>query len=108
MRIYIIGNDGITLCREAPATVNDGEVAVASKEELHAAPLSGKRLLGAVERSARCRKAQDGRRPRGPDRAAVAGNRGLAGPGFGARRNAAVKAGRGDCNAAATRGRNRR
>jgi hypothetical protein len=42
MRIYIIGNDGITLCREAPATVNDGEVAVASKAELHAAPLSGK------------------------------------------------------------------
>ena len=45
MRIYIIGNDGITLCREAPATVNDGEIAVASKEELHTAPLSGKRLL---------------------------------------------------------------
>jgi len=45
MRIYIIGNDGIALCRETPATVNDGEVAVASKAELHAAPLSGKRLL---------------------------------------------------------------
>src|SRR5262249_55191157 len=45
MRIYIIGNDGITLCREAPATVNEGEIAVASKAELHAAPLSGKRLL---------------------------------------------------------------
>ena len=45
MRIYIIGNDGITLCREAPATVNDGEIAVASNEDLHAAPLSGKRLL---------------------------------------------------------------
>ena len=45
MRIYIIGNDGITLCREAPATVNEGEIAVASNEELHAAPLSGKRLL---------------------------------------------------------------
>jgi len=45
MRIYIIGNDGITLCREAPATVNEGESAVASKEEMHAAPLSGKRLL---------------------------------------------------------------
>src|SRR5262249_13511666 len=45
MRIYILGNDGITLCREAPATVNDGEIAVASKEELHTAPLSGKRLL---------------------------------------------------------------
>jgi hypothetical protein len=45
MRIYIIGNDGITLCREAPAIVNDDEVVVASREELHAAPLSGKRLL---------------------------------------------------------------
>jgi hypothetical protein len=45
MRIYIIGNDGIRLCREAPATVNDGEIAVASKAELHAAPLNGKRLL---------------------------------------------------------------
>src|ERR1700757_4201877 len=45
MRIYIIGNDGIALCRKAPATVNDGEIAVASNEELHAAPLSAKRLL---------------------------------------------------------------
>src|SRR5438477_803236 len=42
MRIYIIGNDGITLCREAPATMVEDEVAVASKEELQAAPLSGK------------------------------------------------------------------
>jgi hypothetical protein len=45
MRIYIIANDGITLCREPPATVNKGEIAVASREELHAARLSGKRLL---------------------------------------------------------------
>jgi len=45
MRIYIIGNDGLTLCREAPAKVNEGEIAVASIEELHTAPLSGKRLL---------------------------------------------------------------
>ncbi|MBV8507348.1 MAG: hypothetical protein JOZ11_16265, partial [Alphaproteobacteria bacterium] len=45
MRIYIIGNDGVTLCREAAATVSEGEIAVASNEELHAAPLSGKRLL---------------------------------------------------------------
>src|ERR1700756_4576855 len=45
MRIYIISNDGITLCREAPASVTDGKIAVASQEELHAAPLSGKRLL---------------------------------------------------------------
>ena len=45
MRVYIIGNDGITLCRKAPATVSDGEVAVASNAELHAAPLGGKRLL---------------------------------------------------------------
>jgi hypothetical protein len=46
MRSYIIGTGGITLCREAPATVNEDEIAVASNEELHAAPLSGKRLLG--------------------------------------------------------------
>ena len=45
MRIYIIGNDGITLCREAPAALDEGEIAVASNEELHTAPLSGKRLL---------------------------------------------------------------
>ena len=45
MRIYIIGNDGITLCHEAPATVNEAEIAVASNDELQAAPLSGKRLL---------------------------------------------------------------
>ena len=45
MRIYIIGTDGITLAREAPATVNEGEIAVACKEELHAAPLNAKRLL---------------------------------------------------------------
>ena len=45
MRIYIIGNDGITLCREPPAAVNEGEIVVASNEELHSARLSGKRLL---------------------------------------------------------------
>jgi len=45
MRIYIIGNDGITLCREAPTAVNEGEIAVASNAELHTAPLGGKRLL---------------------------------------------------------------
>ena len=26
MRVYIIGNDGITLCREPPAAVNEGEI----------------------------------------------------------------------------------
>jgi hypothetical protein len=45
MRIYIIGNDGIILCGEPPAAVNEGEIVVASNEELHAARLSGKRLL---------------------------------------------------------------
>ena len=34
-----------------PATVPEGEITVASKDELHAAPLSGKRLLAPVERS---------------------------------------------------------
>jgi Protein of unknown function (DUF3489) len=45
MRIYIIGDDGIALCREAPATANEGQIAVTSVEQLHSAPLSGKRLL---------------------------------------------------------------
>jgi hypothetical protein len=45
MRIYIIGNDGITLRREVPAAVNEGEIAIASNAELHAAAVSGKRLL---------------------------------------------------------------
>ena len=45
MRTYIIGNDGIALCRKVPATVSDGEIVVASKEELQAAPLNGKQLL---------------------------------------------------------------
>ena len=45
MRIYIIANDGITLSRGTPAAMTEGEIAVTSKEELHAAPLSGKRLL---------------------------------------------------------------
>ena len=45
MRTYIIANDGITLSRRTPAAMTEGEIAVTSKEELHAAPLSGKRLL---------------------------------------------------------------
>ena len=45
MRIYIIGNDGVALSREAPGALNEGEIVVASNEELRAAPLSGKQLL---------------------------------------------------------------
>jgi hypothetical protein len=74
MRIYIIGDDGITLCREAPATVNDGEIAVTSKEELHAAPLSGKRLLAlwnALPSVEKRRKVGD---REGADRSAVGGH----------------------------------
>src|SRR5215471_16073444 len=41
MRTYVIGNDGIALCRETPAAFNDGEMVVSSKEELLAAPLNG-------------------------------------------------------------------
>jgi hypothetical protein len=39
VRIYIFGNDGITLSREPPAVVSEGEIVVASSEELHAAAL---------------------------------------------------------------------
>ena len=41
MRIYIIGNDGITLCGETTPQLNAGEMAIGSSEDLHAAPLSG-------------------------------------------------------------------
>ena len=58
MRIYIIGNDGVTLCREAPTALNDGEIAVASNEELHAARLSGKRLLALWNALPGCREAR--------------------------------------------------
>ena len=37
--------DGIALSREAPGALNEGEIVVASNEELRAAPLSGKQLL---------------------------------------------------------------
>ena len=53
VRIYIIGNDGITLCRVALATVNEGEITVASKEELHAAQRQA--AAGTVECSTRSR-----------------------------------------------------
>ena len=42
MRSYIIGNDGIRLCRKPPTALSEGEIAVASAAELHTAPLSGK------------------------------------------------------------------
>ena len=45
MRIYTFGDDGITLSREPPAAVREGEIVVASNEELHAAQFSSKRLL---------------------------------------------------------------
>jgi hypothetical protein len=45
MRIYLIANDGITLCREPPVAVNEGEIVASSYDDLHAAALSGTRLL---------------------------------------------------------------
>jgi hypothetical protein len=78
VRIYIIGSDGIALCREAPAALNDGEIVVASKDELHAATLSGKRLLAlwnALPGLDKRRKVGD----RGADRSAVVGDRKAAG-----------------------------
>jgi hypothetical protein len=64
MRIYIIGNDAITLCREPPTAVNEGEIVVASNEKLHAARAQRQAAAGPVERRARRREAQESRRPR--------------------------------------------
>src|SRR6478672_11541936 len=103
MRVYIIGNDGITLCRTAPAAVNNGEIAVASNGELGAAPLSAKRLLALWNALPDVRKAKESWRPRRADRSAVVGNRGLAGPRAATRPEAPLQAGGGDCDAASAR-----
>src|SRR6516162_11092529 len=108
MRIYIIRNDGITLCRRAPATVNDGEVAVASNAELHAAPLSAKRLLALWNALPGVPKRRKVGRPRRADRSAVVGNRKVAGPGAATRPEAPLEAGCGDSHAASARGGNGR
>src|ERR1700731_4530855 len=103
MRVYIMGNDGITLCRTAPAAVNNGEIAVASNEELRAAPLSAKRLLAlwnALPDVEKRKKVGD----READRSAVVGNRGLAGSRAATRPEAPLQAGCGDCDAASARG----
>jgi len=107
MRIYLIGNDGITLCRMAPQPVNEGKIAVASKEELHTARLSGKRLLALWNALPGAEK----RRKLG-DREVLIDHLWAAiealpdpEPQSDAKR---LEAGRGHCNAAATRGRNRR
>ena len=105
MRIYIIGNDGITLCREPPTTVNEGEIVVASNEELHAARLSGRRLLplwNALPGIDKRRKLGD----RDALRSAVVGDRAIAGTPI--RDQASLEAGRGDRDAAQTRGCNDR
>ena len=45
MRVYIINAGRIVVCREQPAGVSEGNIVVASLEELHAARLTGKQLL---------------------------------------------------------------
>ena len=97
VRIYIFGNDGITLSREPPAAVSEGEIVVASSEELHAAPLNGRRLLAlwnALPGVEKRRKVGD----RCTDRSAVVGDRSTAGAAI--RRQARVETGRGDRDAA--------
>jgi hypothetical protein len=51
MRIYIIGNDGIMLCREAPATVNE-RVCSRFKRGVARRPAQRQAAAGAVERAA--------------------------------------------------------
>src|SRR5690349_23228295 len=106
MRTYIIGNDGIALCRKAPATVSEGEIVVASKEELHAAPLSGKRLLALWN----ALPGVDKRRKVGDREVLIeqlwSAIEALPRSGAARRPKAPVEAGRGDCHAASARARN--
>src|SRR5205823_4008707 len=108
MRVYITGNDGITPCREAPTAVKDGEIAVASNEELHAAPLSGKRLLALWNALLRVEKGE-----KVGDREALIDQLGAAiemlpDPEAATRPEAPLQAGRGDWGAASGRGGNGR
>ena len=41
MRTYIIGNDGIALCRKAPATVSDGEIVFAGGNRIRTVSPAG-------------------------------------------------------------------
>jgi hypothetical protein len=45
MRVYIINADRVIVVRQHPAELSNGEIAVASLDELRAARLTGKRLL---------------------------------------------------------------
>ena len=104
MRIYIIGNDGIALCREAPTAVNNSEIAVASNEELHAAPHSAKRLLALWNALPGVEK-----RKKVGDRDALIDQlwsaiEALPDSGAATRPEAPLEAGRGDCDAALPRG----
>jgi hypothetical protein len=45
MRVYIINTDGLIVSREPPVEAGENEIVIASPDELHAARLSGKRLL---------------------------------------------------------------
>jgi hypothetical protein len=45
MRVYIINEDDLIVSRQAPATARHNEIVIASLDELHAARLTGKRLL---------------------------------------------------------------
>ena len=100
MRIYIIGNNGVALPREAPGALNEGEIVVASNEELHAAPLSGKQLLALWNALPGVEK-----RKKVGDRAALIDQlwraiESLAGPGAPARCASPIEANHGDCDAA--------
>jgi len=86
MRIYIIGNEGIILCREPPPELDEGEILVASNNELHAAQLSGKRLLTLWN-------ALPGVEKRKRDQPIMVGNRTAAGPGAAIGREAHLEAG---------------
>ena len=66
MRTYIIGNDGIALCRETPAAVNDGEI----NEKVQLDPAHGFGEGTVAGASAMTRMRADKGHSRGRDRAA--------------------------------------
>ena len=99
MRSYIIGTDGITLCGEPPAAVNEGEIVVVSNENC---TRPGSAPSGCWRCGTPCpmSRSGEGGRPRRADRSPMVGDRGITRAGAIARPVAPVEAGRGDRDAA--------
>jgi hypothetical protein len=93
MRTYIIGNDGITAVPRGHTRAQCGRDCNWFERGVAHRSLRRQPAAGAVECAGRCRKAEEGWRPRCADRPAVVGNGDVAGTGAATPSEALVEAG---------------